>query len=61
MEDLPGVGDEARRGGLGDGLEHGLVLGPAPVLQRRLIGQLLRHHSRRGRRDREGAVAPAAA
>ena len=29
------------------------VPGPGPVLQRRLIGQLLRQHSRRGRRDRE--------
>ena len=53
IEDLPGAGDEARCGGLGDGLEHDLVLGPGPVLQRRLAGQLLGQHARRGRRDRE--------
>jgi hypothetical protein len=31
VEDLPGAGDEARRGGLGDGLEHDLVLSQGPV------------------------------
>ena len=29
-EELPGAGEEARRGGLGDGLEHDVVLGLSP-------------------------------
>ena len=52
-EHLPGAGDEARRGGLGDGLELNLLVGLSPVLQLRLTGQLLGQHARRGRRERE--------
>jgi hypothetical protein len=52
-EQLPGMGDKARRGGLGGGLEQDLGLGLNPVLQLCLAGQPLGQRARYGRCGRD--------